>query len=1149
MSFRIVLACLFVFCASVAGANDWVQTDWSGGAAPGVTARDPENQTGWARYSSSDAVVIGPGGLTFVPGGLSQWDQTDWSGGPGQVNWSNASMFDTSSNLVCSAAGQLTLEERANWWNTSWPYRRCVTVTNASATTPLPAGYSVSATIDHASLVTAGRSLDTGADVRVLYWNGGGWLELDRVVDPSSAWNSGTTVLWFKTQAIIPTSAVDANYYIYYCNAGAGAPPANPANIFELYDDFSGGAVDGAKWNTGGIPTQVAGVLTLDSDAEYISSKATFPGEVTVRARALFDRINAGRSMFFGFMDPPYGAPRGVFSFASDDVALPVPRSTFLVETARAAETRTVTGNFSGAYRIFDVRWLTGTEMKYSINGVASSTETNNVPLAVNLPVTARRHNDTSTFDGSNRLYLDWIMVKKAINAEPTSSVGAAEGRYYFNGTLTSSSFDTGMTSPVYVQVSWNPVSAAQPPETGAGALRFQFSSSYDNVTWSSYVGPDGTGATYYGTTPAGESIWPVHFGRRYIKYRAYLQTSHGGYTPSFQDIRVTYQAAASLTSSMFNTRLPNNSMSKVQWQTALPLPAGTYIRAQIRTAPDNSGTPGAWTDWAGPGGVGTYYTDGAGGESAWALHRDRVNDQWFQYKVFICSSVPAAAPTLASITVTYPIAVAAPAPTITGSNPLDGSIDGGTIITVTGTNFQTGAYVSVGTSACTVLNVSTTTVTAVTPAGSGTGLRNVIVTNPDGRSVTLVNGFRYVNMGCLTIALGSNSPLNTNELAAATGVEVVQFRLTASATESIRITRINFTGSGTGDDLADIAAVRLIEDRNASGVYEAATDRDVASTTYDADNGAANFDLTAMPEVIPAGSSKYWLLVYDLNGLAPAGSTFTSQISTSASIESTGTWSGLSLPLQGAPVLGATITIVAPGGPGSLTIRVGPNTPSIRCYNNVQDVPIFQVSLTASSVGNITVTNTTFTAYGSGEDFWDLTGVSLYLDADGGGTLNAGDTILGAAHQQYTADDGTVTFVGVNYLIPAGATRNFLLVYDFDTRADPHQTFGARIAANGDITCVGGVAPSGAPVGSIGAVIVNYPEKGGGGGGGGGGCLVTRGPGAQATVPEGGRSRGIGFGPVDWTYFWLLPIAAFSVAAVLLIRAGKPDREAWTDQ
>ena len=83
-------------------------------------------------------------------------------------------------------------------------------------------------------------------------------------------------------------------------------------------------------------------------------------------------------------------------------------------------------------------------------------------------------------------------------------------------------------------------------------------------------------------------------------------------------------------------------------------------------------------------------------------------------------------------------------APTITTVSPNSGSINGGTAVTITGTNFIAGATVTFGgTAATNVTVVSGTSITATTPAHAA-GAVNVVVTDSSG-SATLTNGFTYV--------------------------------------------------------------------------------------------------------------------------------------------------------------------------------------------------------------------------------------------------------------------------------------------------------------------------------------------------------------------------------------------------------------------
>ena len=91
--------------------------------------------------------------------------------------------------------------------------------------------------------------------------------------------------------------------------------------------------------------------------------------------------------------------------------------------------------------------------------------------------------------------------------------------------------------------------------------------------------------------------------------------------------------------------------------------------------------------------------------------------------------------------------AQAAPAPTITKISPNAVNPKGGAVITITGTNFVSGATVTIAANSATgVTFVSSTSLKATVPPSTGgaEGSVNVTVTNPDTQSATLTNGLSY---------------------------------------------------------------------------------------------------------------------------------------------------------------------------------------------------------------------------------------------------------------------------------------------------------------------------------------------------------------------------------------------------------------------
>lgn len=123
-------------------------------------------------------------------------------------------------------------------------------------------------------------------------------------------------------------------------------------------------------------------------------------------------------------------------------------------------------------------------------------------------------------------------------------------------------------------------------------------------------------------------------------------------------------------------------------------------------------------------------------------------------------------------------------APTITGVSPASGSTAGGTSITITGADFHNGATVTVGGAAATGVSVaSSTSITATTPAGT-TGAQDVVVTNPDGGTVTSTGAFTYTAASSSAPTITSIAPTNGS---------------TAGGT-SVVITGTGFTGATAVD-------------------------------------------------------------------------------------------------------------------------------------------------------------------------------------------------------------------------------------------------------------------------------------------------------------------------------------------------------------
>ncbi len=166
-----------------------------------------------------------------------------------------------------------------------WNYRRRLFIDNNVADA-LPAGYSVKLTLDTATLVSEDKLRPDGDDLRVVWDNSGTLVELDRVAE--TAFNSPDTEIWFKTQAPIPGNGRSRSYYIYYGNPHASPPPADPAEVYLLWDDFSGSELD-PRWDV------TDGLVNVSDGRAHLFVRTNMIDTISYTHAALETRLQLGR--------------------------------------------------------------------------------------------------------------------------------------------------------------------------------------------------------------------------------------------------------------------------------------------------------------------------------------------------------------------------------------------------------------------------------------------------------------------------------------------------------------------------------------------------------------------------------------------------------------------------------------------------------------------------------------------------------------------------------------------------------------------------------------------------------------------------------------------------------------------------------------
>ena len=178
------------------------------------------------------------------------------------------------------------------------------------------------------------------------------------------------------------------------------------------------------------------------------------------------------------------------------------------------------------------------------------------------------------------------------------------------------------------------------------------------------------------------------------------------------------------------------------------------------------------------------------------------------------------------------------PAPTFTVVAPTSGPSVGGTALVLTGTQFLTGATVTVGGVPC--LNptrTSSTRITCTTPPGTP-GTADVVVTNPDLQSVTLPASFTFIAAPSLTAMTPNHGPLAGGTAVTLTGSEIRPgATLTIGGVPAFAVEVVNATTvtALTGSNLAGTYEARLVNPDGQVATLPMAFTYDPAPTLSDA--------------------------------------------------------------------------------------------------------------------------------------------------------------------------------------------------------------------------------------------------------------------------------------------------------------------------
>ncbi len=410
--------------------------------------------------------------------------------------------------------------------------------------------------------------------------------------------------------------------------------------------------------------------------------------------------------------------------------------------------------------------------------------------------------------------------------------------------------------------------------------------------------------------------------------------------------------------------------------------------------------------------------------------------------------------------------------PTVSSVSPNSGSTSGGTPVTITGTNFVTGATVTFGSASATNVTVANgTTITATTPAESA-GAVTVTVTNSGGQSGSLTNGFTYT----APPTVSSVSP-NSGSTSGGTPVTITGTNFAAGAT-------VTFGGaSATNVTVANGTTITATTPAGSAGAVTV-TVTNSSGQSGSLANGYTYVVSPTVSSVSPNSGSAAGGTVVTITGTnfaTGATVTFGSASATNVTVANSTTITATTPAGSGGAV---TVTVTNSGGQsGSLTngftytapptvSSVSPNsgstsggTPVIITGTNF--VTGATVTFGSASATNVTVANgTTITATTPAGSAGAVT-VTVTNSSGQSGSLANGYTYVVSP---------TVSSVSPNSGPVAGGTSVTITGTNFVTGATV--TFGSTAATN--VVVVNGTTITATtPAGSAGAVTVTVTANG----------------------------------------------------------------------
>ena len=285
-----------------------------------------------------------------------------------------------------------------------WSYRKPITINNSNPT--VLTDFQVKLSLNTASLITSGKMLATGNDIR---FSDSTCAKLFYYVQDSI--NNISTNIWVRVNSIPANSS--KTIYLYYGNPVA-LSESNPDSTFLLFDDFKGSSLDATKWNSfGNAPVVSVGSITFTTTtASTVRSVKILPKPYITEIKV---DASSGQWPSMGQLNKYTFAGVGMFQQTGSNTHI-----NSFVASGTSYSSYFSSDIYGGNVGVWSMYWLTQNNFTASWLG---NTITKTTSQNSDIPTDSLHSTFGLLNAGTSSMTIDWFRARKYAAITPTYSV------------------------------------------------------------------------------------------------------------------------------------------------------------------------------------------------------------------------------------------------------------------------------------------------------------------------------------------------------------------------------------------------------------------------------------------------------------------------------------------------------------------------------------------------------------------------------------------------------------------------------------------------------------------------------------------------------------------------------------------------------